>query len=171
MSLPLPDLDDDEDDDEEERPRVAAGERPTPPPQAPRSKSGGTPPATTGKGGTPDRDRPPATEPAKGSPSGQGKPSKESSTGDSKPMGSAESAPSNIKSYPTEGGRVVFDLGVVSAKLVSAKPAPGWSMQAWKEPGMKWIRVDFTATESGRVISVSCLWHNGAPNVEINNYE
>ncbi|MFJ6560667.1 hypothetical protein ACIQMV_12405 [Streptomyces sp. NPDC091412] len=71
-----------------------------------------------------------------------------------------------VKSYDTEGGRVVFDLGQFSANLVSATPGTGWSMQVWKTE--TWIRVEFTS-DADRV-SVICAWHDGPPHVEIGDY-
>ncbi|MEU8619310.1 hypothetical protein [Streptomyces sp. NPDC048623] len=69
----------------------------------------------------------------------------------------------NVKSYGTDGGRAVFDLGPSSAELVNATPEAGWQMQVWKQS--TWIRVTFT--KDGREISVFCLWHDGPPRVEI----
>nr|WP_185300643.1 hypothetical protein [Streptomyces finlayi] len=43
----------------------------------------------------------------------------------------ASAASGEVKSYRTDGGRVVFELGGSSAKLVSATPAQGWSMRVW----------------------------------------
>ncbi|MEU7582118.1 hypothetical protein AB0B50_31545 [Streptomyces sp. NPDC041068] len=71
-----------------------------------------------------------------------------------------------VKSYNTDGGRVVFDLGKDSATLVTAVPAAGWSVQTWKQD--KWIRVEFTA--GAAKLSVFCTWHDTAPRVEINKY-
>ncbi|KUO20142.1 hypothetical protein [Streptomyces dysideae] len=71
-----------------------------------------------------------------------------------------------VRSYDTDGGRVVFDLGKTSASLVSATPGAGWSMQVWKTE--TWIRVEF-ASGADRV-SVFCTWHDSAPRVEIGNY-
>ncbi|MFF3646300.1 hypothetical protein [Streptomyces sp. NPDC002564] len=68
-----------------------------------------------------------------------------------------------VKSYSTDGGRVVLDLGKDSASLVSATPATGWSVQTWKQD--KWIRVDFTGGAAR--VSVFCTWHDTAPRVEI----
>ncbi|MFF7449138.1 MULTISPECIES: hypothetical protein [unclassified Streptomyces] len=76
------------------------------------------------------------------------------------------SASGQVKSYDTEGGRVVFDLGKSSATLVSATPAAGWSMQVWKT--QTWIRVEF-ASGADRV-SVFCTWHDSAPRVEVGTY-
>ncbi|MEU3343605.1 hypothetical protein ABZ723_01100 [Streptomyces sp. NPDC006700] len=71
-----------------------------------------------------------------------------------------------VRSYDTEGGRVVFDLGEVSANLVSATPGTGWSMQVWKTE--TWIRVEFTSGTDR--VSVICAWHDGPPHVEIGDY-
>ncbi|MDX3571875.1 hypothetical protein [Streptomyces sp. ID05-47C] len=71
-----------------------------------------------------------------------------------------------VKSYDTDGGRVVFDLGKTSASLVSATPGAGWSMQVWKT--QSWIRVEF-ASGADRV-SVFCTWHDGPPRVEVGTY-
>ncbi|MFF4269083.1 hypothetical protein [Streptomyces sp. NPDC001536] len=75
-------------------------------------------------------------------------------------------ASGQVKSYDTEGGRVVFDLGKASATLVSATPGAGWSMQVWKTE--TWIRVEF-ASGADRV-SVFCTWHDSAPRVEVGTY-
>jgi hypothetical protein len=71
-----------------------------------------------------------------------------------------------VRSYDTDGGRVVFDLGKTSASLVSATPGAGWSMQVWKTES--WIRVEF-ASGADRV-SVFCTWHDGPPRVEVGTY-
>ncbi|MFF5971800.1 hypothetical protein ACFY7C_09770 [Streptomyces sp. NPDC012769] len=77
--------------------------------------------------------------------------------------GSGSGGSGDVKSYGTDGGRVVFDLGPSSAELVSATPGSGWQMQVWKQP--TWIRVTFT--KDGREISVFCVWHDTAPRVQI----
>ncbi len=71
-----------------------------------------------------------------------------------------------VKSYDTDGGRAVFDLGTSSASLVSATPGTGWSMQVWKTES--WIRVEFTSGADR--VSVFCTWHDGPPRVEIGSY-
>jgi hypothetical protein len=71
-----------------------------------------------------------------------------------------------VKSYDTDGGRVVFDIGATSATLVSATPGAGWSMQVWKT--QTWIRVEFTS--GADKVSVICAWHDGPPHVEVGNY-
>ncbi|MDQ1045828.1 hypothetical protein [Streptomyces sp. V4I2] len=80
--------------------------------------------------------------------------------------GPSPTASGQIKSYDTDGGRAVFDLGKTSATLVSATPGTGWSMQVWKTDS--WIRVEF-GSGADRV-SVFCTWHDGPPRVEIGNY-
>ncbi|MFI7414841.1 hypothetical protein ACIBU0_40020 [Streptomyces sp. NPDC049627] len=85
------------------------------------------------------------------------------------PANSPSSSPATsgqVKSYDTDGGRVVFDIGESSAALVSASPGAGWSMQVWKTES--WIRVEF-GSGADRV-SVFCTWHDGPPRVEIGNY-
>ena len=75
-------------------------------------------------------------------------------------------ASGQIKSYDTDGGRAVFDLGEKSATLVSATPGTGWSMQVWKTES--WIRVEFSSGADR--VSVFCTWHDGPPRVEIGTY-
>ncbi|MET7973645.1 hypothetical protein ABZW44_11315 [Streptomyces mirabilis] len=82
------------------------------------------------------------------------------------PSPSASGPVGQVKSYDTDGGRAVFDLGTTSATLVSATPGSGWSMQVWKTES--WIRVEF-ASGADRV-SVFCTWHDGPPRVEIGTY-
>ncbi|MFQ6144997.1 hypothetical protein ACLMNJ_18260 [Streptomyces seoulensis] len=75
-------------------------------------------------------------------------------------------AAGRVKSYDTDGGRVVFDLGPAAATLVSATPGTGWSMQVWKTAA--WIRVEFTSGADR--VSVICTWHDGPPRVEVGTY-
>ncbi|MGW0211472.1 hypothetical protein ACWDZ8_39050 [Streptomyces sp. NPDC003233] len=76
------------------------------------------------------------------------------------------SASGQVKSYDTDGGRAVFDLGPSSATLVSATPGTGWSMQVWKTE--TWIRVEFSRGTDR--VSVMCTWHDGPPHVDIGTY-
>ncbi|MGX4692040.1 hypothetical protein [Streptomyces sp. JNUCC 63] len=128
---------------QESRPQASSTHRP------PSSKSPSpTPSRTPGKRPTapsPSKSAPPAHTPAP-SPS--------------------PTASGQVRSYDTEGGRVVFDLDEASANLVSATPGTGWSMQVWKTE--TWIRVEFTS-DTDRV-SVICAWHDGPPHVDIGNY-
>ncbi|MEU2061775.1 hypothetical protein [Streptomyces sp. NPDC013455] len=75
-------------------------------------------------------------------------------------------ASGRVKSYDTDGGRAVFDLGVLDATLVSATPGAGWSMQVWKTES--WIRVEFSRGTDR--VSVFCTWHDGPPRVEVGTY-
>ncbi|MFJ4537517.1 hypothetical protein ACIP39_16335 [Streptomyces tibetensis] len=97
------------------------------------------------------------TPPASGSPS----PSPTPSAGTTAPA-----AAGRVRSYDTDGGRAVFDLGRTSASLVSATPGAGWSMQVWKTES--WIRVEFSSGADR--VSVFCTWHDGPPRVEIGTY-
>ncbi|MEV2251357.1 hypothetical protein AB0I94_12380 [Streptomyces sp. NPDC050147] len=104
-------------------------------------------------------------KPSESSEPPESKPSKAKPSRPSTPSAPA-SAPGNVKSYSSEGGRVVFDLGKDSATLVSATPAAGWSVQVWKQS--TWIRVEFTS--GADKVSVFCTWHDHPPAVEINEY-
>jgi hypothetical protein len=112
-------------------------------------------PSTSVKPTKPETSRGPAATPS---------PSKSSSASPS-PTASGQ-ASGQVKSYDTDGGRAVFDLGTTSATLVSATPGSGWSMQVWKTE--TWIRVEFTSGTNR--VSVFCTWHDGPPRVEIGTY-
>ncbi|KOV97375.1 hypothetical protein ADK65_25795 [Streptomyces sp. NRRL B-1140] len=101
--------------------------------------------------------RQPSTPPASAGPS----PSPTPSAGTAAPAASGR-----VRSYDTDGGRAVFDLGRTSASLVSATPGAGWSMQVWKTES--WIRVEFSSGADR--VSVFCTWHDGPPRVEIGTY-
>ncbi|WP_055417743.1 hypothetical protein [Streptomyces pactum] len=88
------------------------------------------------------------------------------STSSEAPVAPSPTASGRVRSYETDGGRAVFDLGTSSASLVSATPGAGWSMQVWKTES--WIRVEF-ASGADRV-SVFCTWHDGPPRVEVGTY-
>ncbi|WP_251093520.1 hypothetical protein [Streptomyces sp. Caat 7-52] len=75
-------------------------------------------------------------------------------------------ASGRVRSYDTDGGRAVFDLGPADATLVSATPGTGWSMQVWKTES--WIRVEFS--RGADRVSVFCTWHDGPPRVEVGTY-
>jgi hypothetical protein len=126
-----------------EPPTASATSSPAPTPPRPSSSPSPSPSRTTGSGET-------------GSPAASSPSSPTASAGPSE----------QVKSYDTDGGRVVFDLGKTSASLVSATPGAGWSMQVWKTES--WIRVEF-ASGADRV-SVFCTWHDGPPRVEVGTY-
>lgn len=135
------------------KPQSSSTHRPEP------KKPSRTPSIPQSQSGTrADRNTPPPsrTPTSPGSPSGYGSPP---------PSSPSAAANGQVKSYNTDGGRVTFDIGETSAKLVSATPATGWSMQVWKNT--TWIRVEFTA--DGANVSVFCTWHDHEPTVEIVN--
>ncbi|GAB2742681.1 hypothetical protein [Streptomyces bullii] len=134
-------------------PITAAGDAATPKPEPTASSTWRAPRAKS-----PSPKPPPPREPSGPAPS----------TAPAGPESPASSSPASgqVRSYDTDGGRVVFDLGETSASLVSATPAAGWSMQMWKT--QTWIRVEF-ASGADRV-SVFCTWHDGPPRVDIGTY-
>ncbi|MET8949570.1 hypothetical protein ACWEO4_00550 [Streptomyces sp. NPDC004393] len=122
---------------------------------------------------TSSTERPEASRSPQGKPTPSPKPASSETAGTRRTPTAAtpSSSPSasssgQVKSYDTDGGRVVFDLGDISATLVSATPGAGWSMQVWKTES--WIRVEFTS--GANRVSVFCTWHDGPPHVEIGNY-
>ncbi|MER7928920.1 MULTISPECIES: hypothetical protein [unclassified Streptomyces] len=78
----------------------------------------------------------------------------------------AASPSGQVRSYDTDGGRVVLDLAPDYVTLVSATPGTGWAMQVWKTDS--WLRVEFT--KGTDKVSVICTWHDGAPRVDVGNY-
>ncbi|MGW1778618.1 hypothetical protein ACWCQQ_05685 [Streptomyces sp. NPDC002143] len=121
---------------------------PSPSPSRAPSKSPATPsaPATS----TPAASPTPSRTPVASTPSADG----------------SAGVSGTVKSYDTEGGRVVLDLTETYATLVSATPGANWSVQVWKTES--WIRVDF-ASGADRV-TVFCTWHDGPPRVDVQNY-
>lgn len=115
---------------------------PSPPPGAAASRAAPTP--------SPRPPRRPSSRP----PAASASPAKPSAP---------PAVPGEVKSYPTRGGRVVLELAKDSAKLVSATPEPGWSMQVWTNP--EWIRVDF-GDGAGATVSVFCTWNGHPPMVQ-----
>ncbi|MFB6550368.1 MULTISPECIES: hypothetical protein [unclassified Streptomyces] len=93
-------------------------------------------------------------------------PSASASASAEAPASPSPTTSGRVRSYDTDGGRAVFDLGTSSASLVSATPGAGWSMQVWKTES--WIRVEFTSGADR--VSVFCTWHDGPPRVEIGSY-
>ncbi|WP_327711046.1 hypothetical protein OG912_22925 [Streptomyces sp. NBC_00464] len=88
-------------------------------------------------------------------------------SGTPRPTATATATPTasgTVRSYGTDGGRIVFELGKDSAKLVSATPEQGWSVQVWSNT--TWIRVNFTK-DDGTTVSVFCTWNDHPPQVEI----
>lgn len=94
-------------------------------------------------------------------------PTRTTSTPTPTPTPPAPTTPSgDVKAYDTGGGRAVFDLGPVSATLVSATPGTGWSMQVFKTE--TWIRVEFSRSTDR--VTVFCDWHDGPPHVDVQTY-
>ncbi|MEV0034614.1 hypothetical protein [Streptomyces sp. NPDC050804] len=89
-----------------------------------------------------------------------GEPARGGADGEAEPPASGR-----VKSYTVDGGRVAFDIGDVSAELVSATPDAGWQMQVWTQPS--WIRVTFT--QNGREVSVFCTWNGHPPMVQFDD--
>lgn len=137
---------DGEDGDDEES-LASSTSRPSPSPSPSDS-------ASPAPGGTP---REPDPAPSRTAPS---------TTPPAAPASPAPATSGRVRSYDTDGGRAVFDLGTSSASLVSATPGAGWSMQVWKTES--WIRVEFTSGADR--VSVFCTWHDGPPRVEIGSY-
>lgn len=128
---------------------VSSTHRPPPPSPSPTPPS--TPPAAPEPSATPSRT--PSRTPA----------------GTPRPTAAATAsaaASGTAKSYRTDGGRIVFELGADAAKLVSATPEQGWSVQVWTNT--TWIRVNFTK-DDGTTVSVFCTWNDHPPMVEIVN--
>ncbi|MGW1746677.1 hypothetical protein ACWCRD_13850 [Streptomyces sp. NPDC002092] len=107
----------------------------------------------------------PSPSPSKGA-SSKPSPTPTPSTTPTSSPAPTPTASGQVKSYDTDGGRVVFDLGKSAATLVMATPDTGWSMQTWKTA--TWIRVEFTSGTNK--VSVICTWHDGPPHVEVGNY-
>ncbi|WP_327183243.1 hypothetical protein [Streptomyces sp. NBC_01334] len=123
------------------------------------------PPASPTSGPSVSRSPSPAPSRTPASPS----PSRTAATPGPSPSASGTprgTSQGTVKSYDTDGGLVVFDLGRTSASLVSATPGAGWSMQVWKTES--WIRVEFSSGADR--VSVFCTWHDGPPRVEVGTY-
>jgi hypothetical protein len=114
---------------------------------------------------TPSTNAKPNVTPSESSSPGSG-PSPASPAAPTPAASPSPASAGQVKSYDTDGGRVVFDIGVSDATLVSATPDTAWSMQVWKTES--WIRVEFTSGADR--VSVFCTWHDGPPHVEIGTY-
>ncbi|MGW8062788.1 hypothetical protein ACVV2G_11020 [Streptomyces ziwulingensis] len=137
-------------------PSVSSTRRPSP---SPSSASASASPSPTPSGS-------PSPSPS-GTPRQPGPtPSRTATAGAPAAPDRSPAASGRVRSYDTDGGRAVFDLGTSSASLVSATPGAGWSMQVWKTES--WIRVEFTSGTDR--VSVFCTWHDGPPRVEIGSY-
>ncbi|MFD5814656.1 hypothetical protein [Streptomyces sp. NPDC127038] len=117
-------------------------------------------PSPSGSPGRSSASPRPSAAPSKSAPASGGLSSAPSATA------ASPSASGQVKSYDSDGGRVVFDIAATYGTLVSATPNTGWSMQVWKTE--TWIRVEFTSGADR--VSVFCDWHDGPPHVDIGTY-
>ncbi|WP_254897779.1 hypothetical protein [Kitasatospora sp. NA04385] len=67
-----------------------------------------------------------------------------------------------MHSYPVLGGRVALDQRPTEARLVSAVPDPGWSVQVWH--GDQWMQVSFSKDDRASMVFVS--WNGHEPDVQ-----
>ncbi|HEV2347337.1 MAG TPA: hypothetical protein VGS97_24800 [Actinocrinis sp.] len=114
-----------------------------------------------------------STPPSSPSPSAIPSPGKSASAGhppgtspSARPSAPASPSPSptnSLKRYETTGGVVVLAIGAHSVKLVSATPAPGFSVQNWSADG--WLRVDFS--QDSTTYSVFATWNGYSPQVQV----
>jgi hypothetical protein len=74
-------------------------------------------------------------------------------------------ADGSVRGYALTGGQVTLVVSQASAKLVTAVPAAGFSVQTWT--GIDWLRVDFTS--GPQVSSLIASWNGHAPAVTITN--
>ena len=63
-----------------------------------------------------------------------------------------------VRGYQVVGGQVLLEVSNHGARLISATPAAGFSVQTWEQDG--WLRVDFSS--SAHRSSVFATW-NGHP--------
>ena len=69
----------------------------------------------------------------------------------------------HVVSYTRPGGIIVVSVGPASAKLITATPDPGWSVQTWTtEP--TWFRVDFVRGGTDTVFYMT--WNGHPPMVQ-----
>ncbi|WP_324784033.1 hypothetical protein [Streptomyces sp. H51] len=145
---------------------VLAGTAYDPPRALPVTAAGGAAREAEPRASSTRRPSPPASPSHRRSAAPTPTPAPSSSRTPATRTGPSATAAGRVRSYDTEGGRAVFDLGEASATLVSATPGAGWSMRVWKTES--WIRVEF-ASGADRV-SVFCTWHDGPPHVDIGTY-
>ncbi|MFF9022984.1 hypothetical protein [Streptomyces eurythermus] len=153
---------------------VLAGTAYEPPRALPVPAAGASAPQTASEPATPATSpAPPSTEeparhtPARTAAATPARPRTPSPTTSASASASVTAGASGrVRSYDTDGGRAVFDLGPADATLVSATPGTGWSMQVWKTAS--WIRVEFV--RGADRVSVFCTWHDGPPRVEVGTY-
>ncbi|WP_030459639.1 hypothetical protein [Kitasatospora sp. NRRL B-11411] len=135
-------------------------------PSVASSKPGG--PAGPTPSGPPPSSAPPSAAAPSPSPdpsAGATTPAAAGSSAPARPSATARrssSPPSTLHSYPMLGGRVALDVRATEARLVSAVPEAGWSMQVWH--GDQWLQVNFSKDD--RVSTLMVSWNGTAPNVQ-----
>ncbi|WP_235883618.1 hypothetical protein [Saccharopolyspora elongata] len=72
-----------------------------------------------------------------------------------------------VRTYYAKGGKVVLSVHADGAKLVSATPRPGYTVQTWDQAA-GWLRVEFTAGQHGS--SVIATWHDSPTSVQTIEY-
>ena len=111
--------------------------------------------------------RPPAS-PGGGAGSG-GAVGRSPSPSPSAPSSAAPARPApasgTLHGYTLAGGHVTLLLTQTAAKLVSAVPGDGYSVQTWSGAG--WLRVDFSS--GAQVSSLIASWNGHAPSVTVTN--
>ncbi|SDZ41431.1 hypothetical protein SAMN05216215_107043 [Saccharopolyspora shandongensis] len=73
----------------------------------------------------------------------------------------------DVRTYDAKGGKVVLSVHADGAKLVSATPRPGYTVQTWDQ-AVGWLRVEFTAGQHGS--SVIATWHDHPTSVQTIEY-
>ncbi|MEU6268124.1 hypothetical protein [Saccharopolyspora shandongensis] len=73
----------------------------------------------------------------------------------------------DVRTYDAKGGKVVLSVHADGAKLVSATPRPGYTVQTWDQ-AVGWLRVEFTAGRHGS--SVIATWHDHPTSVQTIEY-
>ncbi|MFF9670264.1 hypothetical protein ACF1GS_00965 [Streptomyces eurythermus] len=140
---------------------------PVPAAGAPAPQTPSEPPAPAASPAPPSTEEPARHTPARTATATPARPRTPSPTATATASASVTAGTSGrVRSYDTDGGRAVFDLGPADATLVSATPGTGWSMQVWKTAS--WIRVEFV--RGADRVSVFCTWHDGPPRVEVGTY-
>jgi len=94
-----------------------------------------------------------------------GRPSPSPSASPSAATGATAPAHGTLRGYTLTGGHVTLLLTRNSAKLVSAVPGDGYSVQTWSGAG--WLRVDFSS--GPQVSSLIASWNGHAPSVTVTN--
>lgn len=74
-------------------------------------------------------------------------------------------AAGTVRTYSLSGGHVTLLLTATSARLVTAVPDDGYSVQNWSGAG--WLRVDFSSGTN--VSSLIAAWNGHPPSVTVTN--